>query len=269
MIEEYNNSSTDIAKKERKTLNTSTTYSIGLKENYKLIVNNEKLVYEFQSATTAFVKIVIPMNNFNMKLYKSKNKKDWIEINDELEFKIVDLSNKGNRWEGYCMNHNPCGYGMKYDDNKNLVYRGFVFNGKKVCFGEEYYDNGIIEYRGNYINDNRHGYGCLYDKKGELIYKGDWQFNMNEGFNVRIPNGCDDDGLIHNLVRELKIGDKCYNGLIELKINNYPNLTVFIVGKKSFLRIILFELTNCEKLEELIINELSMNNTNSCQLRSM
>ena len=82
-------------------------------------------------------------------------------------------------------------------------------------------------------------------------------------------NGCDDDGLIHNLVRELKIGDKCYNGLIELKINNYPNLTVFIVGKNSFQRIILFELTNCEKLEELIINEWSMNNTNSCQLRSM
>ena len=89
MIEEYNNSSTDITKKERKTLNTSTTYSIGLKENYKLIVNNEKLVYEFQSATTAFVKIVISMNNFNMKLFK-KVDKAFFDIFGEEFFGYVD-----------------------------------------------------------------------------------------------------------------------------------------------------------------------------------
>ena len=102
---------------------------------------------------------------------------EWDELNLEglIKGDIVDLNEKGERWEGDSLQHKPFGYGCIYDNENRLIYNGFIYEGMKVCFGSVFFgDVGIIEYCGTYYKNMRYGYGLLYNKKNELVYKGKW-----------------------------------------------------------------------------------------------
>ena len=112
---------------------------------------------------------------------KQENDKEWTKINmDEYkQGRVIDLSDKGDRWEGDSLNNSPFGYGCKYNPENQLIYKGFIFEGMKVCFGNEFFgDAGIIEYEGEYYKNMRFGYGKLYDKKSNLLYEGGWLNNQ-------------------------------------------------------------------------------------------
>ena len=166
------------------------------------------------------------------------------------------MNDNGERWEGDSFRGEPFGYGCFYDENNKLIYCGYVFQGKKVCYGEEYYpESNTIEYCGNFVNGLRHGRGCTYDKEGNMLYEGYWVFGRNDNFDLIIDNNCEDDNIIHNLVRELTIGSNCFNKMKELKIVEYVNLKSIEIGNNSFRNVRVFEIGNCNELEQLIIGE--------------
>ena len=88
-----------------------------------------------------------------MVMEKRENDKEWTEINMD-EYKqgiVIDLSDKGDRWEGDSLNNSPFGYGCIYNFENQLVYKGFICKGMKVCFGIDFYgESGIVEYEGEY-----------------------------------------------------------------------------------------------------------------------
>ena len=107
---------------------------------------------------------------------KKEKRKEWNEINmDGLRRGVtIDLSEKGDRWEGNSLNNSPFGYGCIYNSENQLIYKGFVFKGMKVCFGSEFYeDAGIVEYEGEYYKNKRCGYGRIINKLNQLVYEGD------------------------------------------------------------------------------------------------
>lgn len=240
-------------------------YSIGWNKRSYLLEGDESIIYEFQLTNRMFVKLEIKKDENDIKVFKKDGKEsNWVNIEEsEFSWELVDLNNKGDRWEGVCRNGAPFGYGCLFNEDNHVVYKGYMVYDEKVCFGEEYYNNGIIEYQGTYMNGYRHGYGCLYDMNGKMIYEGKWAFGQNDNFDVVIPNDYADDDSIHNLVCDLIVGNKCYRELNELKIINYPNLRVFRVGLRSFEHVKLVKLTDCEKLEILAIGDVSMINTQS------
>ena len=54
---------------------------------------------------------------------------EWIEMNlNNLKRGIViDLNEKGDRWEGDSLEGIPFGYGCVYNSENQLIYKGFVF----------------------------------------------------------------------------------------------------------------------------------------------
>ena len=93
---------------------------------------------------------------------------------------IINLNERGRRWEGCSKEGKPYGYGKEYDEENNLVFEGFVYeydysfgNSKyRVGYGIEYYsDLGIIEYEGIYFCNNRF-FGISYYRNGEIDLEG-------------------------------------------------------------------------------------------------
>ena len=148
------------------------------------------------------------------------------------------LNEDGSRWEGDWLNGFPFGFGSLFDGEGNRIYSGFMFDGKKIGFGEEYFaDNHKVDYSGNFINDKRHGWGTTYDRNGQKLYEGDWRCGKNDFADERImiEDNCEEDlATIHDLIKELEIGEKCLNDWKDdLVIENYPNLQSIVVKKNS------------------------------------
>ena len=111
---------------------------------------------------------------------RREESEEWneIDLSGLKHHDVIDLNEKGDRWEGDTLNGNPYGYGCLYNSENQLIYSGFIFEGLKVCYGTELYgDVGIVEYEGDFYKGNRYGNGKLYDKKNELIYEGKWYMN--------------------------------------------------------------------------------------------
>ena len=202
-----------------------------------------------------------------MKVMEKREKiEEWNEINmDGLRQGIViDLSEKGDRWEGDSINNSPFGYGCIYNSENQLVYKGFIFEGMKVCFGSEFYeDAGIIEYEGEYYKNMRYGYGKLYDKKNELIYEGDW-YNNNQPIeltNVTISKEMKENDISFG-VKELIIKDGYEGKGCQFILHSYPHLKSLHIGRNCFKDVNVFEISNCVELEEVFIGKCSFNRIN-------
>ena len=99
---------------------------------------------------------------------KRKESEEWNEINLNglKHHDIIDLNEKGERWEGDSLSHDPFGYGCIYNSENQLIYSGFIFEGLKVCYGIELYgDVGLVEYEGGFYKGMRCGNGKLCNKK--------------------------------------------------------------------------------------------------------
>ena len=197
---------------------------------------------------------------------KRENDKEWNEINMDgyKQGIVIDLSDKGDRWEGDSLNNSPFGYGCIYNSENQLVYKGFIYEGMKVCFGSEFYeDAGIIEYEGEYYKNMRYGYGRLYDKKNELIYEGDW-YNNNQPIELTKLTVCKEmkENDISFGVKELIIEDEYKGKSSNFILHSYPHLKSLHIGRNCFSNVSVFEISNCVELEEVFIGKCSFNRIN-------
>ena len=79
----------------------------------------------------------------------------------------------------------------------------------------------------------------------------------------------EDDLRIHNLIKELDIGENCYNNWKgDLLIHNYPNLQSIVVKKKSLKNLNSLKISNCEKLESIEIEDSAFINVKNVILES-
>ena len=167
------------------------------------------------------------------------NKKELLEVEgvDLSEMKrneIVDLSVEGDRWEGDVLNGNPCGWGVVYDKNNERVYEGFRIDEKNVCYGRTYYsDISRVEYEGEWCDGMRWGRGVQYDRNGVVVYDGEWLNDAPLKKRVKIRSA---NVLLHNHIEALSVINGCCNeeGLKELDLRGFVNLRELKVGNKCF-----------------------------------
>ena len=72
-----------------------------------------------------------------------------------------------------------------------------------------------------------------------------------------IEDDCEEDDMrIHDLIKELEIGENCYNEWKgDLIIQDYPNLQSIVVKKKSLKHLNSLKICNCEKLKTIEIED--------------
>ena len=153
------------------------------------------------------------MNDNSVVVFKECDNEVHVDIMDKVKKEVIKKINEdGSRWEGDWYNQQPFGFGSIYDGDGNRIYSGFMFDGKKIGFGTEYFsDNHKVDYCGNFINDKRHGWGTTYDRNGSKLYEGEWRCGKN-AFDERIVIKNEKDCLrIHDLIKELEIGENCFN----------------------------------------------------------
>ena len=227
-------------------------YEIGLLKNPKLIVERDD-VFEYYLQTQDS-NIIVKCNKSDLSIRismgdESTEQTDGIEKNE-----VKQLYEDGSRWEGDWYNEKPFGFGSYFDGVGNRIYSGFMFDGKKVGFGTEFFsDTHTVDYCGNFMNDKRHGWGTTYDRNGNILYEGDWRCGKNCDFEEKIviKDNCEEDDLrIHDLIKELEIGENCYNECKDdLVIENYPNLQSIVVKRYSLKYLNSLKICNCEKLK--------------------
>ncbi|KAM7453388.1 hypothetical protein BLSTO_05865 [Blastocystis sp. subtype 1] len=214
-----------------------------------------------------------------------------LRVNDEdvkgIEHNVVlDMKEKGERWEGDVLNDQPYGWGVLFDSENRMVYEGFRIGDVNVCYGRSYYpENGKVEYEGEWCEGNRMGAGVLYDRSEVVIHEGEWVNNRPLLTRVEMT---DKNPVLHNRVKELivkdkscngkewksldlsllsklrklRIGDECFNEVEKVKLNGLNELESVVVGKESFTfqsdTKTSFEMKDCEKVKELIIGERTL-----------
>lgn len=89
---------------------------------------------------------------------------------------MIDLSTRGDRWEGDIANGKPCGWGCLYSEEGYLSYEGFLYGTHRIGYGKQYYDleKPQLQYDGGWVNNMFMGNGSLYDLTGSLMYTGSW-----------------------------------------------------------------------------------------------
>ena len=198
---------------------------------------------------------------------------------------VLDMKEKGERWEGDVLHDQPYGWGVLYDSENRKMYEGFRIGNVNVCYGTRYYsDIQKVEYEGEWCEGNRMGAGVLYDRDEVVIHEGEWVNNRPLLTRVEMT---DKNPVLHNRVeelivkdkscngkewksfdlsllsklRKLIVGDECFNKVERVKLNGLNELESVVVGKESFTfesdTTTSFEMKDCEKVKELIIGEES------------
>ena len=149
-----------------------------------------------------------------------------------------------------------------------------MFEGKKIGFGTEYFaDNHKVDYCGHFMNDKRHGWGVSYDRNGQKLYEGDWRCGKNdfEDERILIKEDCEEDDLrIHDLIKELEIGENCLNKWKDdLVIENYPNLQSIVVKKNSLKNLKSLKICNCEELKTIEVEDGAFENVKNVIIESI
>ena len=218
---------------------------------------------------------------------------------------VLDLSDDGERWEGDVLNNQPYGWGVYYDSENRMVYEGFRIGEVNVCYGRSYYpDVGVIEYEGMIFEGKRWGRGVQYDKRGVVTRYGEWVNNEPAEMRVTIS---DENPLLFTCVeelivsdeccngrewkvfdvscivhlRELKVGDECFERTEELKLVGLNHLQRVVIGESSFTKMGYdpcedkmdpnrhFYLKNCPRLRELKIGCGSFSDYSVCEIENV
>ena len=248
-------------------------YPMGLSGQYSLSIDHSRISHFEILNNNQHRLIECDIEEKWMKVKeKSISLSNWneIKLNELKKEDIVDMSDRGDRWEGTSLQGNPFGYGCIYDNDNRLIYNGFIYEGMKVCFGCVFYgDIEIIEYIGNFYENERHGYGLLYDKKGNIIYDGDWYRNKPfELYSIRIEKELKEND-IHYCVEELMVCDNCECDINEMKLNGFNHLKRIEIGNDSFRYVKSVAIMNCYELQEIITKKFSFWSTTSLTLSSI
>ena len=215
-----------------------------------------------------------------------------LRVNDEdvsgiQHNQVLDMKEKGERWEGDVLNDQPYGWGVLYDSEKRKMYEGFRIGNVNVCYGTRYYsDIQKVEYEGEWCEGKRMGAGVMYDRDEVVIHEGEWVNNRPLLTRVEMT---DKNPVLHNRIeelivkdkscngkewksldlsllsklRKLRIGDECFNEVERVKLNGLSELESVVVGVNSFTfqsdTKTSFEMKHCKKVKEMIIGERSFN----------
>ena len=248
-------------------------YPMGLSGQYSLSIDHSRISHFEILHNNQHRLIECDIEEKWMKV-KEKNTSlsDWNEINlNELKKDdIVDLSDRGDRWEGTSVQGNPFGYGCIYDDENRLIYNGFIYKGMKVCFGCVFYgDTSTIEYCGCFYKNQRHGYGKLCDKIGNVVYKGDWFKDKPIILSTLTIDKELNESDIQFDIEVLIITNECKSDLECFKLLRFNHLKRIEIGDESFDKVRMFEINTCPKLEECIIKDWSFCNSTCFSLLSI
>lgn len=240
------------------------TYPVGLSGLESLIVTERTYYHSELLDSIRIQRIKCDRKDKQMVVtVKEVMEEKWKRLNliNRKENDIIDMDDKGNRWEGDSINGSPYGYGSIYNEMNCLVYTGFIYNGLKVCFGVELYgDTGKIQYSGNFYKNMRHGYGKLYDRHDLLVYEGEWS-NDQPIQNERIEIRNDEmTKIIHFGIEELVISKDYEGNMTRLIIDEYSHLKRFEIGDGFQCPVYVFHIVNCNELEEVKIGYRCFNN---------
>ena len=215
---------------------------------------------------------------------------------------VLNLNDDGERWEGDVLNNKPFGWGVYYDSENRMVYEGFRIGEVNVCYGRSYYpDIQKVEYEGDIFMGKRWGRGVQFDRSGKTVFDGEWM--NDEHLNKRVELS-EHNQLLHNrieelivsdkscngrewkgvdfsilvMLRELRVGDKCFMNVKEVKLVGLNQLETVVIGKQCFTRFMQKEpirdsdrhfcLKNCERLRELKIGCDSFSDYSVCEIES-
>ena len=195
---------------------------------------------------------------------------------------VLDLNDDGERWEGDVLNNEPYGWGTLYDNEGNKAYEGFRIGNVNVCFGRSYYsDVGMVEYEGERCDGKRWGRGIRYNRYGDVLFDGEWMNNNPVKTRIEITREnqflhnhveqlivCDDccngrewkevDFSLLERLREIKVGDRCFQKSDGVKITGLKELEKVQIGRRCFAQNDVsdhsdrfFVMRNCERVKEL------------------
>ena len=186
-----------------------------------------------------------------------------VEVDQE-KTEIFDIDGLGERWEGPILNNKPFGWGLRFDQEGELVYEGFSVLGKYSLFGTEYNAEGhTILYEGTWCDGRRCGRGRQYDRNGSMVYEGEW-VNDNRMTDpiIHVPDSTSLLPPLVSLVVSIRIGDKCCGSGSSLVLNGYPRLRELVIGSESFGKEseeeMVFSCTNCPELVSISVGNRTM-----------
>ena len=251
-----------------------------------------------QSAT------MLTMVSLNRVIEVNVDSRELLRVNGIEHNQVLDLSDDGERWEGDVLNNQPYGWGVVYDSENRMAYEGFRIGDVNMCYGTRYYsDIGVIEYEGEWYEGKRWGRGKQYDRKGEVIYDREWmnddhlekivvmneesQFLHNHIEELIVEDKCCngrewtsfDFSLLFNL-RELQVGDECFENVNEVKLIGLERVERVVIGKECFTKYSdyvheyydpkrHFYLKNCERMRELKMGCWSFSDYVVCEIENM
>lgn len=220
----------------------------------KLVVEyriTDEGVYERITCNTEEYSTELMTKRENEEFYKETDLSSLIE-ND-----TIDISTRGDRWEGSSLNGKPFGYGYIFDDNGSLHYKGFLIDDQKVCWGTTYHRGcNVIEYSGCYFDGMKHGYGVLFDRKGNLLYNGFFlSDNVDYSKSVKIDSSTMEFGQIHYLIEELRIGSNSMKNKNSAVFMRYPFLKLIDIGDQNYQNTRTFCVIECDSLKTIIIRK--------------
>ena len=190
-------------------------------------------------------------------LMRRSAREDWVLMNaNEIERnQVLDMSASGERWEGDVLDDQPCGWGVLYDKGNNREYEGFRVGDVNVCYGTRYYsDLGVIEYEGEWCEGKRWGRGVQFDRKGGLQYEGEWTNDAHVERKMEIKAN---NAVLHSSLEELIVSDKCCNNwlLPVFDLSLFFNLREVKVGDKCFRHVGEVRMAGLKRLERVTIGE--------------
>ena len=224
------------------------------------------------------------------------------DVNGIEHNEVLDLNDDGERWEGDVLNNKPYGWGVLYDSENRMVYEGFRIGDVNVCYGTRYYaDIGVIEYEGEWCEGKRWGRGVQHDRTGKVMSKGEWM--NNEQLNKQVVLS-EENQLLHNHVEELivndkscngrewtdfdfsvltklrrlRVGNRCFENVKDVKLIGLSKLERVEIGKQCFITYDNcydnsmnghFYLKNCEKVRELKIGCYSFSDYSVCEIENV
>ena len=214
---------------------------------------------------------------------------------------VLDLNDDGERWEGDVLGEKPYGWGVLYDSEGDKKFEGFRMGEVNVCYGRSYYPHiGVIEYEGEICEGKRWGRGVQYDRNGDTTFDGEW---MNDDTQIeKIVVLSEENQLLHNRVeelivcdnscnglewtdfdfsvltklRELRVGDRCFENVEEVRLIGLSQLGRVEIGNESFVDNSTeynpdhhFQLKNCERLRELKMGHHSFSDYSVCEIENV
>lgn len=241
-------------------------YSYGLSGYYSLVVNGP-LYYHTEILPDKSIRRIqcnIIEKTMEILLWnKDTSILKKLKLNSLKKGSIVDLSDKGERWEGDSLNDKPYGYGCMYDSENNIIYKGFVYCGVKVCHGTQFYsDLGIVEYEGDYYRNMKHGYGKLYNKKNELVYDGNWVFDKPASEYATKTNEKLTESMISYCIEDITCEDNWLTSYDSFNIIGFEQLKHIVIKKNCFKNVKEFSIASCNVLEDIEIGKDSFKSSN-------